>query len=82
MHCTSGVTRLDGARGKKQVWRPVFQPEIFRNQMYCLEEITCDIVGTLRRPRSHSAAPQRYGARGIVPPLPHVLTPLHCTKNS
>jgi len=52
-----GVRRLDGARGKKQVWRPMFEPEIFRNQMYCMEESTCDNVGTFRRPRSDSAAP-------------------------
>jgi len=32
-----GVTRLDGSRGKKQVWRPVFEPEVFRKQMYCTE---------------------------------------------
>ena len=31
--------------------------------MHCIEESTCDIVGTLRRP------PQPFGARGIVPPL-------------
>jgi len=29
--------RLDGARGKKQVWRPMFEPEVFRKQMYCIE---------------------------------------------
>ena len=45
-----GVTRLDGARGKKQVWRPMFEPEVFRKQKYFIEESTCDIVGTFRRP--------------------------------
>jgi len=37
-----------GARNKFGV--PVFEPEIFRKQMYCFEESTCDIVGTFRRP--------------------------------
>jgi len=39
------VTRLDGARGKKQVWRPIFEPEVFRKQMHCIEEGTFEIVG-------------------------------------
>ena len=38
--------------------------------MYCIEESTCDIVGTFRRP------PQLFGARGIVSPLPPFVTPL------
>jgi len=28
----------------------MFEPEVFRKQMYCIEESTCDIVGTFRRP--------------------------------
>jgi len=51
------VTSLDGARRKKQVWRHMFEPEVFRKQICCIEESTCDIVGTFRRPRSHSAPP-------------------------
>ena len=58
-----GVTKLDGARGKKQVLRPMFEPEVFRKQMCCVDERTCDIVGTFRGP------PQWFGARGIVLPL-------------
>jgi len=71
---TRGVTRLDGARGKKQyAGVPMLEPEFFRKQMYivlkqiyCVEvyKSTCDIVGTFRRP------PQWFGSRGIVPPLP------------
>jgi len=30
--------RLDGSRGKKHVWRPMFEPEVFQKQMYCVEE--------------------------------------------
>ena len=40
-----GVTRLDSARGKKQVFgAPMFEFEVFRKQMYCIEENTCGIV--------------------------------------
>jgi len=35
---------------------PVFESEVFQKQMYCIEEGTCDIVGTFRRP------PQSFGA--------------------
>ena len=35
-----GVTRLDGGRGMKQVWRPVFEPDDFWKQMHCIEEST------------------------------------------
>jgi len=57
-----GLTRLDGARGKKQVWHPHVRTWGFRRQMYCIEESTCDIDGTFQRP------PQSFGARGIVSP--------------
>jgi len=33
-----GVTRLNGAWGKKQVGTPMFEPEVFRKQMYCFEK--------------------------------------------
>ena len=35
------VTRLDGARGQKQVCRLTFEPELFRKQMYCIKESAC-----------------------------------------
>jgi len=47
----------------------MFEPEIFRNRMYCIEESTCDIVGTFRRPRSHSAPGK------LCPPCPPSLRP-------
>ena len=34
------VPRLDGARGKTDVWRPMFEPKVFREQMYCIGEST------------------------------------------
>jgi len=48
-----------GARSK--FGAPMFEPEDFRKQMYCIEESTCDIVCTfggladIRRPHSDSA---------------------------
>jgi len=42
-----------GARSKSGA--PVFEFEVFRKQMYCIEESTCDIVGAFRRPHSNSA---------------------------
>jgi len=36
------VTPLFGA--------PILEPDVFPKQMYCIEENTCDIVETLRRP--------------------------------
>jgi len=39
-----------GARSK--FGAPMLEPEVFRKQMHCIEESTCDIVGTFRRPRS------------------------------
>ena len=46
---------LDGARGKKQVWRPVFEPEVLPKEIYCSEESICDFAGTFRPP------PQSFG---------------------
>jgi len=37
---------------------PVFEPEVFRKQIYCIEEGSCDIVGIFWRPRSISAPPE------------------------
>jgi len=34
----------------------VFEPELFRKQIYCIEESTCDIVGTFQHPQ------QSFGA--------------------
>jgi len=42
-----------GARSK--FGAPMFEPEVFRKQIYCIEESTCDIDGTFARPRSDSA---------------------------
>jgi len=45
------------APGKRSKFgAPMIESEVFRKQMYCIEESTCDIVGTFRRP------PQPFGA--------------------
>ena len=65
-----GITTLDGTRGKKRKFgAPMFEPEVFRKYMYCIEESTCDIVGTFRRP------PQCFGTRELCP---HSLRPWLC----
>jgi len=51
---TRGVTRLDGARGKK-FNAPMFELDVFRKAMYCIEESACDNVGTFLRPHIDSA---------------------------
>ena len=45
------------------------------NVQYCIEESTCDIVGTFRRP------PQGFDALGIVPSLLPFVTPLTTCPN-
>jgi len=37
---------------------PMFEPELFRKQIYCIEENTCNIFGTFRRPGN--CAPFNY----------------------
>jgi len=43
-----------GARSKFDAH--MFEPEVFQKQMYCVEESTCDIVGTFRHSRSDSTS--------------------------
>jgi len=35
----------------------MFEPEVFRKQMYCIEESTCDIVGMFQRPQQSFGVP-------------------------
>jgi len=61
--------RLDGARDKKQVWRPMFEVEVCRKQMYCIEEVLVTLLGLFGDPRSDSAP-------GISCPPSPLVTPL------
>ena len=54
--------RFKSRRGKGASLAPMFEPEVFRKQMYCVETSTCDMVRTFRRP------PQSFAARRIVLP--------------
>jgi len=60
----------------------MFEPEVFRKQMHCIEESTCDIVATFRRPYSHLAPlamiwrPCSGSVLGNCAPLPPLVTPL------
>jgi len=49
----------------------MFEPEVFRKYMYCIEDSTCDIVVTFRRPPQSFGAPRSYSAHGeLCPPYP------------
>ena len=42
----------------------MFEPEVFRKQMYCFENVPMTLLGLFALP------PQWFGPRGIVPPFP------------
>ena len=55
---------------------PMFEFDVFRKQMYCIEESTCDIVVTFRRPPQSFDAPRNDSALGeLCPPWPLSLRP-------
>jgi len=46
-----GVTRSVGTGARDKFDGAMFEPEVFRKQMYCIEGSTCDTVGTFRPPQ-------------------------------
>ena len=50
--------------------RPMFEPEVFRKQMYSVEGSICDIVGIFPHPHSHWA-PHSDSAPGELCHLRH-----------
>jgi len=52
---TSGVRRLDGARGKKQVWRPCSNVRSFGSKCTVLKKVLVTLLGFFSAPRSDSA---------------------------
>jgi len=52
---------------------PMFEPDVFRKQMYCIEESICDIVGTFRRSTQSFGVPIVIRRPGNCAPL---VTPL------
>jgi len=45
------VSRFDFNVARNKLAVSMFEPKVFRKQMYCIEESACDMVGTLRCPR-------------------------------
>jgi len=74
-HTGRSVTRLDVPQGKKQVWPPMFEPEIFRKQISLLKKVLVTLLGFLVplaviwRPHNVSAP------RGLCPTCPLSLRP-------
>jgi len=49
--------------------------------MHCIEENTCDIAGTVRRPLQSFSAPRTDSAPGeLCPPCPHRYAPAQYTQ--
>jgi len=59
-----GVTTLDGAQGKKQVWRPMFEPEVFRKEITVLKKLRLKLLRLFGAPimtrRRGNFATRRY----------------------
>ena len=49
----------------------ILEPEVFRKQMSCIEESTCDIFGTFRCPPQSFGAPRSHSAPSAVIHRPH-----------
>jgi len=47
----------------------MFETEVFQNHMYCIEDSTCDIVGTFRSPPQSFCAPIVIRRPGNCAPL-------------
>ena len=54
----------------------MFESEVFRKPIHCVEESTCDIVGTFRRSPQSFSAPIVIRRPGNCAPLPAFVTPL------
>jgi len=46
-----------GPRARSKSDAPIFELEVFQNQIYSIEESTCAIVGTFRRPLQAFGSP-------------------------
>ena len=61
---------------------PMFEPEVIRKPMYCIEESTCDIVGSFRRPSHLFGAPVVIRRPGKCAPLGLRYAPAPTWENS
>jgi len=67
-----------GPRERSKFGALMFEPGLFLKQMYSIEESTCDIVGTFRRPPQSFGTPARVIRHpGNCPPL---ITSLYVSK--
>jgi len=57
---------------------PIFETEVFRKQMRCIEESICDILGTFRRSTQSFSTPIVIRRPGNCDPLTPLVTPLRC----
>jgi len=64
-----GVTGLGGARGKKQVWRPLFELEAFWEANVLLKKVLVTLLGLF-------GAPIAIWRPGNCAPLAPLVTPL------
>jgi len=64
----------------------MFELELFRKQIYCIEENTCDSFGTFRRPYNDSAPHVDSAPGELRPPFPPRyapgLTEVNCPNSS
>ena len=75
---SQGQKRLDGARGNNQLWRHYVPTWRSFESIYAVEESTCDIGGTFRRPPQWFGFPQWFGTRVNASPFP----PLYASASS
>jgi len=72
-----GVTMLDGARGKKQVWCPhIWTWGLTEANVLNRRKYTCNIVGTFRRSPQWFGPPIVIRRPGNSAPLAPLVTPL------
>ena len=64
-----------GARSK--FGAPMLEPEVFRTQMYCIEESTCDNLGTFRRTTQWFVGPTVIRLPENGSPLLPLVSPLY-----
>jgi len=59
---------------------PMFEPEVFQKQIYCIEENACDIAETFHRPAQLFSAPIMIRRPWNCAPLAPLVAPLVVTS--
>jgi len=76
-----GVTRLDGARGKKQVWRTHVRTWGLSEANLLLKKVLQTLLGLFGDPPAVIRRPHNYSAPGESRPLFPLVAPLCRNKN-